>query len=328
MRTYTQLTRGKRYQIRALLKAGISQSKMAFYLKVHKSTISREIRRNRGHKGYRPWQAHERAMARRYAAAKRIKMTPSMIELVSHYIGQDFSPEQVSGFLARNHALKISHETIYKHIWSDKRADGTLYKHLRHSKRKYKKRYGSNDGRGRMKGQVSIDLRPAVVEAKSRIGDWEMDTITGKNSTGYLLTVVERKSKLTLIKRVPDRQADQMAKAIVQLLRPYKDNVFTLTVDNGKEFALHKKISKSLRAQIYFAHPYHAWERGLNENTNGLLRQYFPKKIDFRTIDDESIQHAIERLNNRPRKTLGFATPNEVFSKDINNKKDIVALIV
>ena len=328
MRRYTQLTRGKRYQIRALLKAGISQSKVAFYLKVHKSTISREIRRNRGHKGYRPWQAHEMAMARRFQAPKRIKMSPAMIILVSHYIRQDFSPEQVCGFLARNHALKISHETIYKYIWSDKRMGGCLYKHLRHSKRKYKKRYGTQERRGRMKGQVSIDLRPAVVEAKSRIGDWEMDTITGKNSTGYLLTVVERKSKLTLIKRVPDRQADQMAKAIVQLLRPYKDNVFTITVDNGKEFALHKRISKNLKAKIYFAHPYHAWERGLNENTNGLLRQYFPKKIDFRTIDDDSIQHAIERLNNRPRKTLGFATPNEVFSKDINNKKDIVALIV
>jgi len=176
MRRYTQLTRGKRYQIRALLKAGISQSKMAFYLKVHKSTISREIRRNRGHKGYRPRQAHEKAMARRYQAAKRIKMSPAMIILVSHYIGQDFSPEQVSGFLARNYGLKISHETIYKYIWSDKRAGGILYKHLRHSRRKYKKRYGTQERRGRMKGQVSIDLRPAVVEAKSRIGDWEMDT--------------------------------------------------------------------------------------------------------------------------------------------------------
>ena len=328
MRTYTQLTRGKRYQIRALLKAGISQSKMAFYLKVHKSTISREIRRNRGHKGYRPRQAHEMAMTRRYQAAKRIKMSPAMIILVSHYICQDLSPEQVSGFLARNCGLKISHETIYKYIWSDKRMGGCLYQHLRHSKRKYKKRYGTKERRGRMKGQVSIDLRPAVVEAKSRIGDWEMDTITGKNSTGYLLTVVERKSKLTLIKRVLNMQADHMAKAIVKLLRPYKDNVFTITVDNGKEFARHQKISKSLKADIYFAHPYHAWERGLNENTNGLLRQYFPKKIDFRTIDDDSIEHAMERLNNRPRKTLGFATPNEVFAKDINNKKDIVALIV
>ena len=327
MRTYTQLTRGKRYQIRALLKAGFPQSKVAYYLEVHKSTISREIRRNQGHKGYRPRQAHEKAMQRRYVAAKQVKMTPAMIKLVNHFIRLDFSPEQVSGFLARKHALKISHETIYKHIWSEKRNGGTLYKHLRHSHRKYRKRYGTKERRGRIQGQVSIDLRPALVEAKSRIGDWEIDTITGKNSKGYLLTVVERKSKLTLIKRVPERQADQMAKAIVQLLRPYKDNLFTITADNGKEFAQHKKISKSLKTDIYFAHPYHAWERGLNENTNGLIRQYFPKKLDFQTIDDKSILHTMERLNNRPRKTLGFATPNEVFLKE-NNNMDSVALNV
>ena len=323
MRTYTQLTRGKRYQIRALLKAGFSQSEMAFYLKVHKSTISREIRRNRGHKGYRPRQAHERAMARRYAAAKRIKMTPAMIELITHHICQDFSPEQVSGHLARKHALSISHETIYKHIWSNKRTGGTLYKHLRHSNRKHRKRYGSKQRRGRIKGQVSIDLRPAVVDAKSRIGDWEIYTVTGKNSKGYLITVVERKSKFTLIKRVPDKQSDEMAKAIIKLLRPHKESVLTITADNGKEFTRHKKISKSLKADVYFAHPYHAWERGLNENTNGLLRQYFPKKMDFRTNDDKSIQHAMERLNNRPRKTLGYATPNEVFLRDNKNMNSV-----
>ena len=327
MRAYTQLTRGKRYQIRALLKAGFSQSQMAFYLKVHKSTISREIRRNIGHKGYRPRQAHERALARRFSAAKRIKMTPAMIELIGYYICQDFSPEQVAGFLARNHNLKISHETIYKHIWSDKKNGGTLYKHLRHSSRKNRKRYGTKQRRGRIKDQVSIDLRPPIVDAKARIGDWEIDTITGKNSKGYLITVVERKSKLTLIKRVPDRQSEQMAKAIVQLLRPYKDNVLTITADNGKEFTQHKKISKSLKADVYFAHPYHAWERGLNENTNGLLRQYFPKKMDFRKIDDNSIDHAMESLNNRPRKTLGFATPNEVFFKDTNNMNNVALII-
>ena len=325
MRAYTQLTRGKRYQIRALLKAGFSQSEMAFYLKVHKSTISREIRRNSGHKGYRPRQAHEKTMTRRYAAAKRIKMTPTMIDLINHYIRKDFSPEQVSGHLARKHELRISHETIYKHIWSDKRIGGSLYKHLRHSNRRYKKRYGSKERRGRMKGRVSIDLRPAVVDAKSRIGDWEIDTITGKSSKGYMITAVERKSKLTLIKRVPDKQSDEMAKAIIKLLRPYKDSVLTITADNGREFSRHQKISKSLKANVYFAHPFHAWERGLNENTNGLLRQYFSRKLDFRTIDDKSIQHAMDRLNNRPRKTMGYATPIEVFSQD-NSNMDSVAL--
>jgi IS30 family transposase len=327
MRAYTQLTRGKRYQIRALLKAGFSQSEMAFFLKVHKSTISREIRRNSGHKGYRPRQAHEKMMTRRYAAAKRIKMTPAMIDLTKHYIRKDFSPEQVSGHLARKHKLCISHETIYKHIWSDKRSGGSLYKHLRRSNRRYKKRYGSKERRGRMRGRVSIDLRPAIVDAKSRIGDWEIDTITGKSSKGYMITVVERKSKLTLIKRVPDKQSDEMAKAIIKLLRPYKDSVLTITADNGREFSRHQKISKSLKANVYFAHPFHAWERGLNENTNGLLRQYFPKKLDFRKIDDNSIDHAMERLNNRPRKTLGFATPNEVFFKDTNNMNNVALII-
>ena len=250
-----------------------------------------------------------------------------MTYLINHYIRKDFSPEQVSGHLARKHELRISHETIYKHIWSDKRSGGSLYKHLRHSNRKYRKRYGSKERRGRMKGRVSIDLRPAIVDTKSRIGDWEIDTITGKNSKGYLVTVVERKSRLTLIKRVPDKQSDEMAKAIIKLLRPHKESVLTITADNGKEFTRHKKISKSLKADVYFAHPYHAWERGLNENTNGLLRQYFPKKLDFCTIDDKSIQHAMERLNNRPRKTLGYATPNEVFLRD-NNNMDSVALMI
>jgi transposase, IS30 family len=171
------------------------------------------------------------------------------------------------------------------------------------------------NGRGRMKGRVSIELRPAVIDAKSRIGDWEIDTITGKNSKGYMITAVERKSKLTIVKRVPDKQSDEMAKAIIKLLRPYKDSVLTITADNGREFSRHQKISKSLRANVYFAHPFHAWERGLNENTNGLLRQYFPKKMDFRKINDKSIDYAMKRLNNRPRKTLGLKHQMRCFSK-------------
>jgi IS30 family transposase len=250
-----------------------------------------------------------------------------MIALVEHYIRQDFSPEQVSGFLDRDHELKISHKTIYKHIWSDKKTGGTLYKHLRHSNRKQRKRYGTKQRRGRIAGQVSIDLRPAIVDAKTRIGDWEIDTVTGKNSKGYLVTAVERKSKFALVKRVPDRQSDRVAKTVVQLLRPYKENVLTITADNGKEFSRHMRISKILKVDLYFAHPYHAWERGLNENTNGLLRQYFPKQMDFQKIDNKCIKHAMGRLNNRPRKTLGFATPNEVFFNDIKNKSP-VALVV
>jgi IS30 family transposase len=326
MNPYTQLTQEKRYQIRILIKAGFSKSRIAFMIGVHKSTISREIRRNSGCKSYRPRQAHEKAMARRYAAAKRIKMTPSMIELINRYIHLDFSPDQVSGYLAREHNLKISHETIYKHIYSDKKAGGTLYKHLRGANKKYRKRYGSKERHRRIANQVSIDVRPAVVDARSRIGDWELDTITGKSSKGHLITAVERKSKLTLIKRIPNKQSDNVAKAVIRLLRPYKDDVLTITTDNGLEFARHTKISKSLGADVYFAHPYHAWERGLNENTNGLLRQYFSKKMDFRTIDDKGVDHAMNRLNNRPRKSIGFETPNNKFLKERSNSEN-VALI-
>jgi len=327
VKQYTHLTRGKRYQIRALLKAGLPQSKIASMLGVDKSTISRELRRNRGCKGYRPHQAHEKALSRRYAAAKRIKMTPAMIELVARYIRLDFSPEQVSGYLASEHGIKISHETIYKHIRSDKRNGGSLYKHLRRSNKKFRKRYGTKERHSRIVDQVSIDLRPEVVDARSRVGDWELDTITGKNSKGFLITVVERKSKLTLIRRVPDKKSDHVAKAVISLLRPYKDNVHTITSDNGREFARHTKISRCLRAQVYFAHPYHAWERGLNENTNGLLRQYFPKKMDFRKIDESSVEKAMSRLNNRPRKCLGFETPNRAFLKE-SYEPDKVALDV
>jgi IS30 family transposase len=270
-------------------------------------------------------QAYEKAQARRFNVAKHIKMTSVMIESVEHYIRQDFSPEQVSGFLDRKHELKISHETIYKYIWPDKKTGGTLYKHLRKSHRKHRKRYGTNQLRGRIVGQVSIDLRPAIVDIKTRIGDWEIDTVTGKNSKGYLVTAVEQKSKFILVEREPERQSDQVAKAVIKLMRPYKKNVFTITADNGKEFSQHKKISKSLKADVYFAHPYHAWERGLNKNTNGLLRQYFPKQWDFQKISEKGIVYAMDRLNNRPRKSLGFATPNEVFSKKIKNP---VALVV
>ena len=235
-------------------------------------------------------------------------------------IQQDFSPEQVSGFLKRNHSIRISHETIYQYVLSDKANGGTLYQHLRRSNKKRKKRYGSNDRRGQIRGRVSIDERPAIVNAKQRIGDWEIDTIIGKNHKGVLLTAVERKSKFTLIKKLANKKADRMANATVNLLGPYQKKVFTITSDNGKEFANHDRIAKELKTGFYFAHPYHAWERGLNENTNGLIRQYFPKKSSFDNITDDQVQMVMNRLNNRPRKTLGFATPIEMFF-NLSHKK-------
>ena len=308
-----RLTQEQRYQIYAFLKAGFSQSAIAIEINVHKSTICRELQRNRGLKGYRPKQAHVKATNRRQGAAKYVKLKPNIITLVNSLIRQDFSPDQVSGSLKRNHGVIISHETIYRHLLADKANGGTLYKHLRRSNRKRKKRYGSRNIRGQIPGRVSIDLRPAIVDNKERIGDWEIDTVIGKSHKGALLTIVERKSKYTLIQKLSYKRSRLVADATIDLLAPYHDKVFTITSDNGKEFADHQRISKQLTAKVYFAHPYHSWERGLNENTNGLIRQYFPKNTNFKSITVESVQNVMDQLNNRPRKTLDYATPNEVF---------------
>jgi IS30 family transposase len=313
MGQYTQLTQEQRYHIYVFMKAHFSKTRIASEIGVHTSTVSREMRRNQGKKGYRPKQAHCMAVERRTKANKFVKLTPPVIARINEYIRQDFSPEQISGFLARMHHLRISHETIYQHILTDKTKGGTLYCHLRLSHKKRKKRYGSYDHRGQIKGRVSIDERPAIVDARGRIGDWEIDTIIGKRHKGALLTLVERKTKFTLIRKLEKKQADLVAEAAINLLKPYKEKVCTITSDNGQEFAHHEYIKEHLKTTVYFAHPYHAWERGLCENTNGLIRQYFPKGMGFETITDEHVYVGMNRLNNRPRKTLGYKTPNEVF---------------
>jgi IS30 family transposase len=313
MRKYTQLTQGQRYQIYAFLKAGFYQTEIAFEIGVHKSTISREIKRNRGKKGYRPKQAHLMANERHQRARKHIKMTPEVINLVEGLLCQDFSPDQISGFLARKHNIHISHERIYQHILTDKNNGGSLFRHLRQRHRKRKKRYGSYSRRGQIKDRISIDERPSIVDSKKRIGDWEIDTIVGKNHKGALLSIVERKSKFTLMGKLTKRTAEMAANAAIDLMKPFKNKVLTITADNGKEFSDHKRIKEYLESDVYFAHPYHSWERGLCENTNGLIRQYFPKELNFKKIKQKQVQMAMDRLNNRPRKLLGYKTPNEVF---------------
>ena len=320
MSKYTQLTQEQRYQIYAFMKAGFSQSYIASEIGVHKSTISRELRRNRGKKGYRPKQAHRMAVERSKQACKFVKMTPQAIAVIEDLIRREFSPEQASAFLKNKEKIQISHETIYQHVIKDKANGGNLYRHLRFSHKKRKKRYGAHDRRGKIKGRVSIDERPAIVDTKKRVGDWEIDTITGKNHKGALLTIVERKSKFTLIRKVPNKQAHLVADATIDLLKSYKKQALTITADNGLEFAHHEFIKERLKTNFYFAHPYHAWERGLCENTNGLIRQYFPKGSSFELITDEHVQLVMDRLNNRPRKTLGFKTPNEVFFQSVTKQ--------
>jgi len=311
MRTYTQLTREERYQIYALKQADHRQGEIAEILGRHKATISRELRRNRGLRGYRPNQAHRVALARR-ADKSRSRFSSLVWQQIEVLIGQDWSPEQICGRLEAEQGIRISHEYIYQYIYADKRSGGDLYQHLRCQKQR-RKRYGSYDRRGIIPNQVSIDERPRIVDTKERFGDWEGDTVIGKQHRGALVTVVERKSLYTVIGAVCRKTANAVRETIVAELAPYKDRVHTLTYDNGREFSEHEQMAAELDAHVYFAHPYSSWERGVNENTNGLIRQYFPKGQDLTAVSKAEIEHVMNQLNHRPRKTLGFRTPYEVF---------------
>lgn len=310
MRNYTQLTQQQRYQIYALMKAGLTQTETATIVGVHKSTISRELRRNRGLRGYRPQQANDLSTRRRHGAKPRI--TPDHWQLIEQLLRQEWSPEQISLWLSTEKHLRVSHEWIYQYVLADKKRGGDLHTHLRCRKQR-KKRYGSYSRRGQLPNRVSIEERPAIVERRSRLGDWELDTIIGKGHKQAIVSLTERKSRLALMAKVASRDAESVKDAIVQLLEPLSEHVHTLTSDNGKEFALHESIAETLTADFYFAHPYASWERGLNENTNGLIRQYFPKGSDFTPITEQDLKIAMDKLNNRPRKCLGMETPNQVF---------------
>ncbi|MDE2117793.1 MAG: IS30 family transposase [Betaproteobacteria bacterium] len=303
---YTHLTREERYQIYALKKAGHKQSEIATVLNRSASTISRELSRNTGRRGYRPKQAQRLAVERRAPNARTID--DATWRFAQARLREDWSPEQIS-----NHAA-ISIETVYQRVYADKRAGGSLWQHLRCQKRR-RKRYGQHDRRGIIPNRQSIEERPVIVEERSRIGDWEADTIIGKNHRQAIVSLVERKSGFTLIRKVKRKTARAVRKAAVSLLKPHRDKVHTVTSDNGREFSEHEQIAKALQADFYFAHPYASWERGTNENTNGLIRQYFPKSRDFTTITQQEINAAMKRLNNRPRKRLGFLTPSQVFFK-------------
>ena len=320
MGTYHQLTECQRYQIYALKKAGHDQQSIATTLEVAPSTICRELRRNQGQRGYRPGQAHQHALARRRAKAKATKMTPAVIERIEADLRQEWSPEQIAGRLAATDGLRLSTERIYQHIRADRQAGGTLYRHLRHSQKKRKKRYGKADARGQIKDRVSIDQRPAIVEEKSRIGDWEIDLVLGGQGTGALVSVVERRSRYTVLGKVCSKQAEPVATATIALLAPYKEHTQTITADNGKECPpCHDQPSVG-RGGLFC--PSLPWERGLNENTNGLIRQYVPKGTALDTLSDEQVHHIMDRLNHRPRKGLAFQTPHEILAQETRGQPE------
>ena len=313
MKNYTQLKEENRFEIYAFKRASLSLRKIAMEINKSPSTISRELKRNESYRGYRPKKAQEKALYRRKHAKKFKKMNTELIEKIENMLRQDWSPEQISGVLAKDN-VKISAERIYQHVWANKKSGGKLFMHLRHGNKIRKRKRGTKDNRGQIKNKISIHDRPNIVDQKGRIGDWEIDLVAGKNHKGFLVTLVERVSKFTITSYVERKDSNSILKATVKLLNPLKAVVHTITSDNGKEFADHKKIAEKLNAEFYFADPYSSWQRGLNENTNGLIRQYFPKKSCFTSIKQEQLYDLQKKLNDRPRKTLNFESPFKVFS--------------
>jgi IS30 family transposase len=313
---YTQLTESERNQIYALLQANHSHRTIAKLLRRNPSTITREVARNRGLRGYRPKQAQRKAAERRHKPRTR-KMTMRVQEHIRDRLNDEWSPEQISATMENDLGVRVSHERIYQHIWDDKQGGGRLYRSLRIAghKRRRKKR-GSKDWRGKIPNRTDIDQRPGLVDQKERVGDWEADLVSGAHHKGFVVTLVERKHKYTLIGHVVKKTALAVQKEILRLLRPIQSRVHTITFDNGHEFSKHETIAQELSCECYFAKPYHAWERGLNENTNGLIRQYIPKHFDLRNISQAKLTTIMERLNSRPRKTLDYKTPNELFWKN------------
>ena len=315
------LTKEQRYQIKAYLNCGKSKLFIAEALKVNKTTIYREIKRNSRKRGsYDPSFAQELSTERKERFANNRKFTPSVKKYVKEKIEQEqWSPEQIVGYCKSQNIPMVSHERIYQYIRENKAQGGILYKHLRHQL-KHRKRPVSGK-QNAIKGRVSIDLRSDIINNKERFGDWEIDLIIGKDRKGAIVTIVERTTAFFLMRKLPfGKNAEELVKIVIDMLLPYKKFVCSITSDNGKEFAEHKKISKKLLTQFFFAHPYSSWERGLSEYTNKLVRQYIPKKSVFNLYNEQEIKTIQHKINRRPRKNLNYDNPKNLFYKFVNQK--------
>ena len=312
---FKHLTQQQRYHIEAYKKAGYGNSEIARDLGVHPSTIGRELKRNSSpiRQKYGAKVAQEISSLRKSINSRANRKFKNELEdLVVRYIKRDWSPEQVAATLLIKHDLSLSFVRIYQYIESDRQNGGVLHTHLRFYGKKRRAKYGKQS-KVRIKERVSISERPSIVDEKIRIGDFEIDTIIGKGKQGAITTIVDRASAFVKISIPTSKRAEDIENETARLLRPHKDITHTITSDNGLEFANHKAIAKILDCDYYFCHPYSSWERGLNEYTNGLIRQYFPKGSSFTDITHERIQEVENKLNHRPRKTLGWKTPYEVF---------------
>lgn len=312
--TYTRMTEIKRSQIHALRQAGKGNNAIAKIIGCHKSTVSREVKRNTGKRGYRFKQAH--CMAQERAKRPGVRRFTDEVRLdVEAGLKEGWTPEAICGRAKLEGRSYVCKETVYKYIYDDSLSGGELWKLLPRSRRKRRKRIPRQEerGRGKIPDRKDISERPPEVELRIKVGDWEGDLIVGGLGTGYLLTLVERVTRFMLVARVSTKEAEEVAAAVIKLLSNIGVTCTSITFDNGKEFAYHKLMASTLKTEVYFARPYHSWERGTNENTNGLIRRLYPKGSSFATIGPTELQRIDRFLNDRPKKCLGWHTPREVM---------------
>lgn len=313
---YHQITSEERYMLSSLRTQGFSQAAIARQLGRHRSTIGRELKRNSARLDgrYRVETAIERTNGRRSRSRRNRRFAPADLQRVEALlIAEQWSPEQISGHLRRTGQLRISHETIYRHVWHDRRHGGELHRHLRGANKKRRKRYRHHDSRGHLAGKRHISERPASVETRKRIGHWEIDTVMGDPSKHCIVSLVERKSGFLQIGKLRARTADKTTNRTVKLIARHPGSFDTITADNGTEFHSYKDIERATGVKFYFATPHHSWERGTNENTNGLIRQYLPKRMSMAKLTQQQCNVIASKLNARPRKRLDYRTPAEVF---------------
>jgi IS30 family transposase len=314
---YRQITSGERYAIAALRRRGLSLRAIARDLRRAPSTISREVRRNRSADGsYSAFKACHRSRGRRSRSRRNEHIRPETWEVVERYLRLDWSPEQVAGFLRAEGLLEISHETIYVHVWREKRAGGELWRHLRQAGKRRRKRYGAYDSRGRLAGKRPISERPAAVEGRRELGHWEIDTVMGtEHGRNSVVTLVERATGYAVLGKLARHCAADATACCIALIERHRGRVLTITADNGTEFHSYAEIEAATGATFYFATPHHSWERGTNENTNGLLRQYLPKRTSLAHVTQTDCDAIAAKLNARPRKRLGYKTPEECYAQ-------------
>lgn len=313
--SYTRVTEIERSQIYVLRQAGKGNNEIARLIGRDKGTVSREVRRNRGLKGYRHLQAHRKAGERAKRAGPR-RFTEEVRLDAEEKLRKGWTPEIICGRAELEGRAHVCKETVYKHVYADAKAGGDLWKCLPRAKRARKRRCPRQEGRGRglIPGRRGIETRPPEVELRSEVGHWEGDLVVGAGATGYLVTLVERVTRFTLTGWSRTKEADEVAAEVIRLLAVVGVACTGITFDNGKEFARHGEIASALEADVFFARPYHSWERGTNENTNGLIRRLYPKSESFAAIGEEDLRRIDMFLNDRPRKCLEWKTPREVMA--------------